>query len=130
MNIFSAAVAAIIIAMLAVVLKQYNKSWGLLIGILGGLFLLLAATGLLADLISFFNQMAATAGIDESQTEILFRALGVAYIIQLAGDVCRDAGERVLASKIELFGKAALLVTALPLFTEVLNMIQRMLAQN
>ena len=51
---------------------------------------------------------------------ILFKAVGICLLTQLAGDVCRDSGESSIASKIELAGRAAILLTAMPLIQEVL----------
>lgn len=50
---------------------------------------------------------------------ILFKALGICLITQLASDACRDAGEAALASKADLAGKVTLLVLALPLFQKI-----------
>ena len=40
---------------------------------------------------------------------------------QFAADACRDAGESSLASKVELAGKVAVILMALPLFEAIAN---------
>ncbi len=46
---------------------------------------------------------------------ILFKALGIAFLVQITADVCNDAQETSLANRIILFGKAEILVISLPL---------------
>ena len=38
---------------------------------------------------------------------ILFKSLGICYIVQLASDYCKDCGENALASQVTLAGKLA-----------------------
>ena len=52
---------------------------------------------------------------------ILFKSLGICFITQFASDSCSDAGEESLSSKVELAGKVAIIITALPLFEKVTN---------
>ena len=60
-------------------------------------------------------------GLTGDYAAILFKAVGICLLTQLAGDVCRDSGESSIASKIELAGRAAILLTAMPLIQEVLS---------
>jgi stage III sporulation protein AD len=50
---------------------------------------------------------------------ILFKTLGLCFLAQFAADSCRDAGENALASKVELAGKLAIVILALPLFEKI-----------
>ena len=44
----------------------------------------------------------------------LLKALGVALAVEISADVCKDAGETGLASRLEMIGRAELLLLALP----------------
>lgn len=52
----------------------------------------------------------------------LAKALGITLAVQLSAEVCRDAGETALASKLELIGKAEILLLCLPLIGELLTL--------
>ena len=60
---------------------------------------------------------------------VLIKAIGVCYLTQFSADSCRDAGESSLAGKVELAGKIAILISALPLLDSVIslavNLIER-----
>ncbi len=69
-----------------------------------------------AELEAAARELFGQTGLDESYLTIVFKSVGICYITQLACDCCRDSGENALASQLELAGKAALLLTAMPLF--------------
>lgn len=68
------------------------------------------------------------AGADSEYIGIMFRSAGICCITQLAGNICRDCGETNLASQAELCGRAMLALNALPLFTEVIKIADRLLS--
>lgn len=51
--------------------------------------------------------------------EIMFKSAGISLLCSLAGEICSDAGEPSLSSKIELAGKCTLLTYCLPLIKKV-----------
>ena len=44
------------------------------------------------DLISVFEDLFILSGIDDMYLTILFKSLGICYIVQLASDYCKDNG--------------------------------------
>jgi len=53
---------------------------------------------------------------------ILWKALGVTLCISFTSEICRDAGEAALASKLELLGKIEILLLTLPILQEILSL--------
>ncbi len=53
---------------------------------------------------------------------VLAKALGITLAVQLTAELCRDSGEAALASKLELLGKAEVLLLCLPLLGELVNL--------
>lgn len=51
----------------------------------------------------------------------LLKALGITLAVQFSSELCRDAGETSLASKLELIGKAEILLLCLPLIRTLLD---------
>ena len=95
---------------------------------------LAAAAAVLAIIILYISPVAETihmlyekAGADEEYLTILFKALGICYITQFAGDICKDCGENTLAVQTETAGKIALLILALPLFNSLAEIISNLI---
>ncbi len=57
----------------------------------------------------------------------LLKALGVALAVEISADVCKDAGEAGLASRLEMIGRAELLLLALPLIGELIERARSLL---
>ena len=59
----------------------------------------------------------------------LMKALGVTLAAQFTAELCRDAGEGALASRLELAGRAEILLLALPLIRELLALAAGLLGR-
>ena len=112
---------AMVSAAFSVVLKKKNPEFSLLISFLAGillLFMILSAIQPLLERISSFMQVIHAGS---EQVQILFKALGVCFITQIACDCCKDMGESAIAAKVETAGKVTVLVLSLPLFEQMLT---------
>ena len=56
------------------------------------------------------------------------KAVAVGYVSRIGSDVCRDLGADSVAAKVELCGRAELLLLAMPLFAEVLEIAYSLLS--
>ena len=111
---------AVCTAAAAIVLKQYRPEAALVVSLLGGIVILLSSAGSVGDAVGKLTGLTETAGIGEYGKTML-RALGSAVVTQITADVCRDAGESALASKVELVGKAVLAAAAIPAAREIVG---------
>lgn len=127
MNIISLAGTAVISAVLCVVVKQYKPEAAVGIGLACGVIILGAVISMLAPSIEAINMLTQTAGIDGEFARVLLKALAVCYVTQLSADCCRDAGESAIAAKLELAGRAAILVVSLPVFTSLAELVTRLM---
>ncbi len=127
MNIISLAGTAVISAVLCVVVRQYKPEAALGIGLACGVIILGAVISMLAPSIEAINTLTQAAGIDSEFARVLLKALAVCYVTQLSADCCRDAGESAIASKLELAGRAAILVVSLPVFTSLAELVTKLM---
>lgn len=122
MNIYSVAITAILGALICVLLRQHRPELATLAGVGVSLFILVGVTDMLLDAISFFKELAENSNISALGIRTLLKCIGISFVTELAADTCRDAAEGSLASRVELFGRVASLVVAIPLFKEFLNL--------
>lgn len=118
-NLLAIAGAAIVTAVIAVMLRRTHAEFGMLISILAGTLILAMLLGALPQVLEQVTELLRAASLPGEYLLILFKALGLCWLAQFAADSCRDAGESALASKVELAGKTAVLLTTLPLFSAV-----------
>ena len=120
MWIIAAAAAGLVGTVLALILGQYRPEFRMLITAAVTLLLMAMVLEQLSPVLEQLGSTMELTGLTGDYAAILFKAVGICLLTQLAGDVCRDSGESSIASKIELAGRAAILLTAMPLIQEVL----------
>ena len=122
MNIIAFVGAGIIGAVLSSVLKQYKPEFSIYITLITGMLMLGAAVSAVKPVIE-----TVSGYLDSSYADVLVKSLAVCYITQMASDSCSDAGEKSIASKIELAGKFAIVILALPVFSRLMEVIKQLL---
>ncbi len=76
--------------------------------------------------VEFVSDITVETGFSK-YLETLLKALGITLLVQLCSQICRDAGEAALASKLELVGKAEILLLCLPLISELITLAGEMM---
>ena len=120
MWIIAAAAAGLVGTVLALILGQYRPEFRMLVTAAVTLLLMAMVLEQLSPVLEQLRSTMELTGLTGDYAALLFKAVGICLLTQLAGDVCRDSGESSIASKIELAGRAAILLTAMPLIQEVL----------
>lgn len=120
MWIIAAAAAGLVGTVLALILGQYRPEFRMLVTAAVTLLLMAMVLEQLSPVLEQLRSTMELTGLTGDYAAILFKAVGICLLTQLAGDVCRDSGESSIASKIELAGRAAILLTAMPLIQEVM----------
>ena len=111
----TAALAAII------VLKNVRSEYAFFLKLAVLLLIGVPVVGLAAEAISQMQALSAQAGIDSDVLKLLVKALGICLTAQLAANLCQDSGESALASAVELLGRGAILLMALPLAAQLIS---------
>ncbi len=121
MDMYAILGIGIVAAVLAVVLRQYKPEYAMFISLGCSVLILLAVVGQIDGIMRQLEVLIIRTRVPVEFVAILFKALGICIITQMASDTCKDAGEGAIASKLELAGKVAVLVISLPLFTHLID---------
>lgn len=127
MDIISLVGMGVLSAVLCIIVRQYKPEMALGVSIACGVLIMGAVITMLAPSAELISQLTGAAGLDSGYSRTLFKALAVCYITQLGSDCCKDAGESAIASKIELAGKAAVMVISLPVFSALAEIVMELL---
>lgn len=127
MNILAVIGLGLIAAVLAVVLRQVRPEFALVLSLAVGGLILLSLMSDIGELAGRLRSMADTVNVPARYIQVLFKALGICFITQLACDTCKDAGEGAISARIEMAGKIGVLVVSLPLFEQVLAVVRALL---
>jgi stage III sporulation protein AD len=114
---------SIIAVILAVVLRQYRPELALQISVVTGLLIFFVVIFKMASVLDALRTFTGRMNIDTVYISTIFRIVGIAYIAEFGAQVCKDAGENSIASKIELAGKVIILVLAVPILIALMELI-------
>ena len=120
---------AVVAVALGTVLKQKNPEYSLALSLLTGVLILGMILSAAVPLFDRIRALLEAAGAGSESVQILFKALGLCFITQIACDVCRDLGENAVASKVETAGKISVLLISLPLFEKILSIAGSLINQ-
>ncbi len=127
MEILNIVGIALVVTVLAVLLREVRPEFALLLALGFGVLIFILVLSKMGTMINLFRELTHKAEVDELYLVTLLKILGIAYIAEFGAQICRDAGEGTIASKVEMAGKILILLLALPIFTAVLQVVMRLL---
>ena len=110
-------------AVLSALIKQYRPEMAIVVPILASVVILTACAPYLGAAVRMLTDIADKAGIELSHMRTVIKITGVAYICQFASDICKDAGESAVSSKIEMGGKIVIITLSMPIIYNLLELV-------
>lgn len=118
---------ALLLALAAVCCAQLIRGKTPALALLVSLAAVIALAGLLVPQLrgawDFFQGCLEETGLDREIFSPVLRVLAITQITHLTAELCRDAGERAIAAKVELCGAAASVLCVLPLARQALALM-------
>jgi stage III sporulation protein AD len=118
---------AVLSVVLLLVIRQQRPEVAVVLGLAVGVAVFLMIAQRLAAIIDFLRELASRAKVDSLYLNTVLKIVGIAYIAEIGTQVCRDAGENSVASKVEMAGKILILVVAMPIVMAILQTILKLL---
>lgn len=107
--------------------KQTKPEIALIISIVGSVIIVIMAMQTLSSVISSFYAIFKTTGVETTLIVPLFKIIGIGYITEFSANICVDAGASSVADKILFSAKLIILLVALPIITQVIEMVVQLL---
>ncbi len=127
MDIFKIIGVGIITAITALIVRQIKPEVSVIITISGGIIMLLMLVQSLTSIFSAFNSIVEKSGLTSGLFTTILKIIGVGYITEFSANLCADSGASSIADKILLAGKIIILVLALPIVTNIIDIISGLL---
>ena len=110
-------------AVCAAVIKKQTPDMALVLAVCAVALVLFAGVGILRPGRTLLDTLAQRAGLSAAVLGPVLKTVGTALLTRVTAELCRDAGERGVASAVEMAGGACALVICLPLFEAVVQLI-------
>ena len=118
--------ATLLAVVLILLFKHLKSNFAIPLATVFGIILLRQALKDISSELSFFNSLSQRITLPQTG-DIILKIFGISIIVETTSDICRDANENTIASKIELIGKVELLILTIPLVKEILKIIESLM---
>lgn len=109
-----------------VVLRQQRPELALLLSVATGVILFTLVVGRLMAAVQAMEALSSRARVDVMYLGTVLKVIGIAYLTEFGSQVLTDAGERAVATKVEMAGKVLILLLAVPILVAILDRLLEM----
>ncbi|MBC7324927.1 MAG: stage III sporulation protein AD [Moorella sp. (in: Bacteria)] len=128
MEIFQIVGLALTATLIIVMVRQARGAdSALFISLVAGATIFLILLDRIGTVVKVLADLSGRAGINQFYLNTVLKIIGIAYVAEFGSQVCRDAGENAIASKVELAAKVLIMVLAIPIIVAILESIIRLL---
>ncbi|MGB9858801.1 MAG: stage III sporulation protein AD, partial [Moorellaceae bacterium] len=127
-DIFPIVGLALTATLIIVVIRQAQaRETALLISLVTGAVIFLLLFDRIGAVIQVLTDLSDRAGINRFYLTTVLKIIGIAYVGEFGAQVCRDAGENAVASKVELAAKVLIMALSLPIMVAILESMVKLL---
>ena len=106
-----------------IILKQYKPEYAIYVSIIAGIIILFFAMDKISGIVNLLQSISDKTYINKTFLSILLKITGIAFLTEFAVSICSDAGEKAIASKIEIGSKVIIVTMSIPIITSLLELI-------
>lgn len=117
----------LLVTFLIVIVKQQRPDFALFLSIVVGVTIFLMMLGKIEAVFNVINDLGTKAQVNMIYMGTVLKIIGIAYIAEFGAQICRDAGEGVVAAKIEFAAKIMVMVMAIPVIVAILEALLKLL---
>lgn len=121
--VIKAAAIAVVSALCILLIKKSNQELGLAAALAAAAVICFAAVRLFESILELVRYTILQTGLSSALFLPIIKCVGIAVVVKVTSDLCKDAGQSGIASALEMLGSAAALFTALPLIYSLLETI-------
>lgn len=125
--IFKIVAIGLITCMATMIIRPVRSDFAILVGIAGGLIIIAMIVNYFTGILTSIKDIINVTGLNTSIYTVLFKIIGVGYLLEFSAGICSETGNSGLADKILLGGKIVIMVMALPIITNILEIIMELL---
>lgn len=128
MDIFVKSVAGALIALIMyLILAKQGKDVSVLLTVAMCCMLAVAAIQYIEPVISFVNRLQQLSSMEPAMLQIILRAVGIGLLGEITALICADAGNASLGKSLQLLACGTVLWLSIPLFTQMIDLIEEIL---
>lgn len=114
---------AAITAICALILKSHKSELVPLCLAAGGLIMILYAFDYVSQSVELLRQFTEQTGISSSVVRVIFKIIGIGYLVELTASSVKDLGFESIADKLVMCGRILIFLMAVPILKSLYDVI-------
>lgn len=127
MSIIQIGVTGLICVILIISIRKENPQAAVLLSLAGGLLITFNAVGCLQIIITEIKELTRNIDVNFRYVSTVLKITGISYIAEFCSQLCIDAGESAIASKIELGAKIFIISASIPVVSGLVETVNLLL---
>ena len=124
LKIIMVALAGVISASLV---KSVRSEVSLYIALATGIIILVMILDSLTDIFGYFEAVYNKVEYGREYFPVIIKVLVIAYLSDFSANLCKDAGQAAIGTKVELAGKLIIFFISIPILASVISLIDKLL---
>lgn len=120
-------VGALLVTVLGLAVGKKEKDLAAVLSMAACAMAAAVALGYIKPILDFVWELQELSQMGAGILGCLLKALGVGIVSQVAASLCADGGNAALGKTVQLLGCVVILYLSLPIFREILKVIQEIL---
>ncbi|HYF80076.1 MAG TPA: stage III sporulation protein AD [Symbiobacteriaceae bacterium] len=108
-------------------LKQHKPELAMQLSIATGVMLFILMVSRVMDVVAVLQTLGTRAKLDQAHMGTVLKIIGIAYVADFGSQVLQDAGEKSVASKVEMAGKVLIMLLAVPIVLAIVDTVMKLL---
>ena len=123
MDITQIVAIGLVSTILAITVKKQSPEIAIVISIAASILIFVVIFPRLSAVISVIQSISERIDTRSNYIDVVLKIIGVSYIAEFGSEICKDAGQTSLASKIDLGGKIIIMTIAAPILLTLIDVI-------
>ena len=108
-------------------IRQQKPELAMQLAIATGAMIFLLMVSRVMQVVDVLQTLSARAKIDQTHMAAVLKIIGIAYVADFGSQVLQDAGERSVATKVEMAGKILIMLLAVPIILAIVDTVLKLL---
>lgn len=126
MSAITVCAAGVIASILAIVLKKNNAEYSIILSVCTCAILVTYIAGALLEAVGGIQEIFSASNMSTTYLTLLLKCVGICFLTEFTCDTCKDAGQAALSNIVLFGGRIFVLISALPLFSELLSTVKEL----
>ena len=127
MDIFKIILVGLIGTVFCLILKETRKEIAMMVALITVLIIMMFGISYVGQVIDLIQELSVKAGLPNNFLSIILKIIGIAYAVEFASDICKDAGQEAISSKIQFAGKCIILTMGMTIIGNFVDVINKLI---